>query len=165
MGCLQRRMQGNGKRQPVTRSSERTPVTVKATKPNSQGQETSIKCGAQLIGKQCMVPCSINGVPLQMLLGSGAQVTMVGTAWIEKAVPSVKIMPLASLFPDQTIEISAANGTRSSLEGWAEIDLQIHSVNHGHVRIQVPIVISQDCNHPLLGSHFRDYQRECRSGR
>lgn len=100
-----------------------------------------------------MVSCLINGVPLEMLLDSGAQVTMVGRAWIEKALPDVKIQPLESLFSNQSLEISAANGTEVPLDGWAEIDLQICSENHGHVAIRVPLLISQNCNSPLLGSN------------
>lgn len=100
-----------------------------------------------------MVSCLINGVPLQMLLDSGAQVTMVGRAWIEKALPRVKIQPLEALFANQSLEISAANGTEVLLDGWAEINLQICSENHGHVTIRVPLLISQNCNSPLLGSN------------
>lgn len=100
-----------------------------------------------------MVSCLINGVPLEMLLDSGAQVTMVGRAWIEKALPYVKIQPLESLFANQSLEISAANGTEVPLDGWAEIDLQICSENHGHVVIRVPLLISKNCNSPLLGSN------------
>lgn len=53
---------------------------------------------AQLIGKQCMVSTSINGVSLPILLDSGAQVMMVGKAWMERELLSVKIQPLESLF-------------------------------------------------------------------
>lgn len=88
-----------------------------------------------------------------MLLDSGAQVTMVSKAWIEQALPNIKIQPLGLLFPDQSLEISAANNTRVPLDGWAEIDLQIRSQHHGHVMIRVPLLISHDCNHPLLGSN------------
>lgn len=109
---------------------------------------------AQLIGKRCMVSCTLNGVPLRMLLDSGAQVTMVGKAWMEKALPHVHIQPLESLISDRPLEISAANGTDVPFEGWAEMELQIGSIKHGHVTIQVPILISQNClNYPILGSN------------
>ncbi|XP_057178909.1 uncharacterized protein LOC130547157 [Triplophysa rosa] len=100
-----------------------------------------------------MVSCSIDGVPVQMLLDSGAQVTMVGRPWIEQTLPHIKIQPLASLLVDHSLEISAANNTEVPLDGWAEIDLQICSPHHGHVTIRVPLLISCDCNYPLLGSN------------
>lgn len=147
-------------RLPVTVASNKSPVqvnsaeTVNPVKLTTQRQPTPRKRVAQLIGKRCMVSCAINGVPLQMLLDSGAQVTMVGRAWIEEALPSVKIQPLSSLFPDQPLEISAANGTAVPFDGWAYVDLQICSESHGQTDIQVPILISQSCvNCPLLGSN------------
>ncbi len=91
-----------------------------------------------------MVSTSFNGVPLQMLLDSGAQVTMVGKAWMERESPTV-----ASL----SLEITAVNGTEVPLEGWAEVYLQICSHNHGHMSIRVPLLISRNCSCPVLGSN------------
>lgn len=88
-----------------------------------------------------------------MLLDSGAQVTMVSKSWIEQALPHMKIQPLESLFGDHSLEISAANNTQVPLDGWAEIDLQIRSQYHGHVTVRVPLLISHNCNYPLLGSN------------
>lgn len=101
-----------------------------------------------------MVSCAINGVPLQMLLDSGAQVTMVGRAWMKKTLPNVQIQPLQSLLFDQPLEILAANGTDVPFEGWADVELQVCSQNYGHVTIQVPVLISKNVlNSPLLGSN------------
>ncbi|KAK0134313.1 hypothetical protein N1851_030134 [Merluccius polli] len=100
-----------------------------------------------------MVACSVNGVPHQMLLDSGAQVTIVGRAWVEEALPNVKIQPLESLLARQPLEISAANGTKVPYDGWAEIDLQIGSMSEGQVTIRVPVLISKNCTCSLLGSN------------
>ena len=118
---------------------------------NPPCQPTSKKRVAQLIGKRCMVHCFINDVPLEMLLDSGAQVMMVNREWIEKALPCVKIQSLQSLFNNQSLEISAANGTEVPLDGWAEVDLRIGNQNHGYVTIRVPLLICKNCNGPLLG--------------
>lgn len=89
-----------------------------------------------------------------MLLDSGAQVTMVSRAWIEKNIPHIKIKPLESLLSDQPLEIAAANGTDVPFDGWADTELQIQSVNYGHVAIQVPVLISQhNLNCLILGSN------------
>lgn len=122
--------------------------TTKSTQPSPR------KRLAQLIGKRCMVSCALNGAPIQMLLDSGAQVTMVGENWMKKTLPNVPIQPLESLLSDKPLEISAANGTDVPFEGWADIELQILSKNYGHVTIQVPILVTQNClNHPILGSN------------
>lgn len=89
-----------------------------------------------------------------MLLDSGAQVTMVGKAWMEEALPSVQIQPLDTLLLDEPLAIAAANGTDVPFDGWADVELQVCSKNYGHVTIQVPMFISQNClNCPLLGSN------------
>ncbi len=88
-----------------------------------------------------------------MLLDSGVQVTMVGKAWMERELPTVKLQPLESLFASQSLEITAVNGTEVPLEGWAEVYLQICSHNHGHLSIRVPTLISRNCSCPVLGSN------------
>lgn len=101
-----------------------------------------------------MVLCTMDGAPLQMLLDSGAQVTMVEKAWMEKTLPNTQIQPLESLFPGQHLDITAANGTDVPLEGWADVELQICSHHHGYVAIQVPVLVSRtNLSCPLLGSN------------
>lgn len=121
--------------------------------PSLPSQTDPKKRIAQLIGKRCFVSCNINNVPIEMLLDSGAQVTMVSKSWIDKALPHVTIQSLQSLFANQPFEISAANGTQVPLDGWAEVDLQIRSEHHGSLTIRVPLLISQSCHCPLLGSN------------
>ncbi len=108
---------------------------------------------AQLIDNRCMVSTLINGVPLQMLLDSGAQVTMVGKAWMERELPTVQLQPLESLFASQSLEITTVNDTEVPLEGWAEVYLQICSHNHGHLSISIPLIISKNCSCPVLDSN------------
>lgn len=137
-------------------NSEKPHVKAKAgkcLKSNTSRQPIQKTRVAQLIGKRCMVSCSVNGVPHQMLLDSGAQVTIVGREWVEKALPDVKIQPLDSLLDKQPLEISAANGTEVPYDGWAEIDLQIGSIRQGQLTIKVPALISQSCTCSLLGSN------------
>lgn len=139
------------KEAPAQASQSATASHVKA---NTHCQPLTEKRLAQLIGKRCMVSCAINGVPIKMLLDSGAQVTMVGRTWMEDALPNVKIQPLDALLLDEPLTIAAANGTDVPFDGWAEVELQVCSKNYGNVTIQVPMLISQ--NHlsaPLLGSN------------
>ncbi|KAI4875326.1 hypothetical protein NFI96_030093, partial [Prochilodus magdalenae] len=164
IGCLQRKSSGNevgslGRGPPVTDAIERPPVQKNCSgaanlKKPKQPSSAHRKPVAQLIGKRCMVSCAINGAPIQMLLDSGAQVTIVEKEWIAKALPRLKIMPLDALFTDHPLKVSAANGTGVPFEGWAEVDLQVCSESQGHVAIRVPILIGQSSvNCALLGSN------------
>ena len=143
-------------------------MTVKAEEPFAQASHSKTASRREVpapaqpplrkrphpIGKRCMVSCTINGVPLEILLDSGSQVTMVERAWIDKALPNVRIQPLESLFSEQPLEITAANGTNVPFDGWVDVELQVCSENYGHVNIQVPLLISSNSlNCPLLGSN------------
>lgn len=153
MKVVRKREEVAGEWQTVILSSDKPQEKVKHLNAHCQTHSASQTRVAQPIGKQCMVSCSINGVPLQMLLDSGAQVTTVSKLQIEQALPHIKIQPLGSLFADHYLEISAANNTQVPLDGLAEIDLQIHNQHHGRVTIRVPLLTSRDCNYPLLGSN------------
>ncbi|XP_053732006.1 uncharacterized protein LOC128765344 [Synchiropus splendidus] len=55
---------------------------------------------------------------------------------------------------EQPLKISAANGTEVPFDGWAIVELQIRSENHGHAEIQVPLLISRNgVNCAILGSN------------
>lgn len=123
---------------------------LKSNPPHQPLRKTRV---AQLIGKRCMVSCLVNGVPHQMLLDSGAQVTLVGRAWIEEALPDVLIQPLETLLDKEPLEIAAANGTEVPFDGWAEIELQLGGTSQGQLTIKVPALISQNCTCSLLGSN------------
>lgn len=97
-----------------------------------------------------MLTCYLNGVKTDMLLDSGAQVTIVGKDWLETHLPEITVQSLEDLLPDVPLRITAANGTDVPFEGWAEILMEIKSAKHGQVAIQVPMLVSQNCVSGLL---------------
>lgn len=105
---------------------------------------------AKLIGRKCLLTCTLNGVQIDALLDSGAQVTILEKSWLKKHLPDIKIQPLTDLLPDNPLRITAANGTDVPFEGWAEILVEIKSVRHGQVAINVPMLVSQSCVSGLL---------------
>ncbi len=137
---------------PITeklRSNERTSSFTKSLKQNSVSKGKRV---AQLIGGRCMVTCHLDGVELQMLLDSGAQVSIVEKSWVQKALPNVRIQPLERLLPDHPLRVIAANGTDVPFDGWIEVLLEITSSKHGSVALYVPMLVSQESvSSPLLG--------------
>lgn len=97
-----------------------------------------------------MLTCYLNGVETDMLLDSGAQVTILGKDWLETHLPQIKVQSLEDLLPDVPLKITAANGTDVPFEGWAEILLEIKSAKHGQVAMHVPMLVSQNCVSGLL---------------
>lgn len=127
---------------------------IKTEAPNKQNNTPKKQHIAQLIGGWCMVSCAIDGVLVQMLLDSGAQVTIVGREWVEKALPQVQIQPLETLLLDGPLEVSAANGTNVPFNGWIDVTLDILSASQGSMAVQVPMLVRQNCvGCPLLGSN------------
>lgn len=83
-----------GEGQPVTAANTVFPVPIKFHLENGRSPATHSfkplntvkqKHVAKLIGGKCMLSCYLNGVRTQMLLDSGAQVSMVGKSWVENA--------------------------------------------------------------------------------
>lgn len=88
------------------------------------------KCMATLIDGRCILSCFLNGVKVQMLLDSGAQVSMVGKSWMEQTLPNAVIQPLniqdfsrlaRPLFELLLRPVQASDGTKthnSKSKGW-----------------------------------------------
>lgn len=126
--------------------------TPSSTRPIKQNNFTKKKHVAQLIGGRCTVTCQLNGVKLQMLLDSGAQVSIVEKSWVQKALPNVTIQPLESLLPEHPLKVTAANGREVPFDGWIEVLLEIKSLKYGSVALYVPLLVSQESvSSPLLG--------------
>lgn len=122
----------------------------KPVKPPNKPSKPQRKRVAKLIGKRCMLSCLINGVTTEMLLDSGAQVSIVGRTWIENTLPDAQIQPMASLL-EEDFYATAANGTPIPFEGWTEVLLELKSIEHGNIAIHVPMLVSQSCvETPLL---------------
>lgn len=123
-----------------------------AMQSHKQDTTTKGKLVAKLIGGRCMLDCHLNGVKVQTLLDSGAQVSMVAKQWVSQALPDAEIFPLESLPLDGPLEVTAANGTYVPFDGWMDILVEITSEKHGSVAIHVPMLVSKHCTTgPLIG--------------
>ncbi len=146
-----------GAGQPVTTLNGPSHVKVNCmpthnTENSSWTKRQSSKRAAQLIGRKCMLSCWLNGVLTEMLLDTGAQVSMVGKIWAEKFLPNVSIKPIEDLLSDTQFHITAANGTVIPFVGWIEVLLELKSNGNEDLAIHVPMLVSNCCNdNPLLG--------------
>lgn len=131
----------------VTNHESRTPTDNQPLLRKRAGKGNRV---ARLIGKRCMLTCHLNGVPTEVLLDSGAQVTIMAKSWLEKHLPDTKVRSLEEFLPNDPLRITAANGTDVPFEGWAEVLVEIRSEKHGHLAIHVPMLVSQSCVNGLL---------------
>ncbi len=122
------------------------------TENSSWTKRQSSKRAAQLIGRKCMLSRWLNGVLTEMLLDTGAQVSMVGKIWVEKFLQNVSIKNIEDLLSDTQFHITAANGTVIPFVGWIEVLCELKSNGHEDLAIHVPMLVSNCCNdNPLLG--------------
>ena len=69
---------------PVTVKShpeDERPAATQSYQPPNTVKKTRV---VKLIGGRCMLGCHFDGVKVQMLLDSGAQVSMLGKSWVEQ---------------------------------------------------------------------------------
>ncbi|KAL2097877.1 hypothetical protein ACEWY4_007084 [Coilia grayii] len=107
---------------------------------------------AGLIGSKCLLNCHLSGVEVQVLLDSGAQVSVVSRSWMQEMLPEVEIQSIESLLADHKLHVTAANGTEIPFEGWVSLLLEIRSGKGGEIAINVPmLVVTSYVDHPLVG--------------
>lgn len=107
---------------------------------------------AGLIGSKCLLNCHLGGVETEVLLDSGAQVSVVGRSWLQQKLPEVKMQSIESLLADHKLHVTAANGTEIPFEGWVSLLLEIKSGKGGEIAINVPmLVVTNYMDNPLVG--------------
>ncbi len=82
---------------------------------------TKQKKTASLVGRRCMVQCSLGGVNTSVLWDTGSQVSIVETEWKKRHLPDAEVRPVRELLEEGELNLTAANGTSIPYEGWMEI--------------------------------------------
>ena len=113
---------------------------------------------AKLVGKKCMVSCVLNGVPVEALWDTGAQVSIVSKCWLSKNVSSSKLRNIEDLLGEEAeLNLRAANGGMIPFIGWVEVQFQLASDTHSSVPLTVPILVARDeLEHPVIGYNVID---------
>ena len=82
---------------------------------------------ANLVGKMCKVSCVLNGVPVEALWDTGAQVSVALKSWLGEYLPSLKPRNFAELLGDETgLNLILANGGPLPFDGLVEVQLQLN---------------------------------------
>ena len=72
----------------------------------------------QLIGEKCQMACKMNDVVIQVLLGTGAQVSLLSHKWLESNLPRAKILEAGELLdPCDRLRVQLGNHTEISFLG------------------------------------------------
>ena len=100
---------------------------------------------AKLVGKKCKVSCVLNGVSVEALWDTGAQVSIASKHWLEEYLPSLKLRNIEELLGEETgLNLIGANGGPIPFEGWVEVQFQLASSNQPSNPLTVPLLVARD---------------------
>lgn len=108
---------------------------------------------AKFIGAKALARCDLNGLTVNALLDTGAQVSMIDKSWKEKYLPNTPIRPLSEIFDErEELEVHAVNGEVLPFDGWVLIAVSFSGNGALSQSIMVPFLIcSIPLAQPLLG--------------
>ena len=93
-----------------------------------------------LVGRKCTVTCSINGIPTDALLDTGAQITCISSDWKEQNLPKLKLQPIERLLGISDLELQAVNGTTVPYVGWVETSFAFGEESSVR-KLSVPVLV------------------------
>lgn len=107
-----------------------------------------------LIGKQCLVNCRIDGVPVEALWDSGAQAPVINEAWRAENLPHTILRPIQELLGPEILTGLAANQTEIPFSGWVEVEFKLCNKEVETEALAVSILVSDDpgvAERPIIG--------------
>ena len=103
---------------------------------------------ARLIGNKCNITCKINGKDTIALWDTGAQVSILPHTWLKHHSPRTQIHPITKLFPDGTLQLTAANNTEIPYLGYAELPVWIDKPRK--LEIVVPFLVAKEAQGSVI---------------
>lgn len=98
-----------------------------------------------LIGPRCMVDCFFECVPVQALLDTGSQVTIINEEWKNICFPHIETRKLSELLDEgETLIGRAANQTDIPFSGWVELKFQLGPKRGAQAELLVPVLLSSE---------------------
>ena len=106
----------------------------------------------RLVGKRCLVNCTIEKRPTQVLWDTGAQVSIMSRRWLRDNLPNVPLLDMEPLMtPD--LQLTAANGTSVPYDGWVALDVKFPNqhTTMTHVLTVPFLVTTNKLTEPIIG--------------
>ena len=93
----------------------------------------------------------MNGYPITALLDSGANVSIIDSAWKDRYLPGQDIRPLSELMEDD-LYVTAVTGDAVPYEGWIEVVVNLQGNDDPDLSIRVPFLVSRiKIDRPIVG--------------
>ncbi|XP_035262887.1 uncharacterized protein LOC118221695 [Anguilla anguilla] len=108
-----------------------------------------------LIGKKCMVDCSLEGVATQALWDTGSQVTIINEKWRKSHLPHIQLRSTDEILGENgTIVGRAVNDTPIPFAGWVELQFKLRADGSPQPELLVPVLVSSEpgvAELPIIG--------------
>ncbi|KAG7241586.1 hypothetical protein INR49_025506 [Caranx melampygus] len=150
-----------GKRNP----SRETPQTETPNPHSSYKKSACRTTQITLLGKRCLVKCTLDGVAVDALWDTGAQATIINEGWRAKHLPHTVLRPLKDQSTSGKINLIAANGTPISIIGWLNIELKLYKEEKETEAFTVPTLVANDscaAVRPIIGFNVIEKSKEAK---
>ena len=107
----------------------------------------------KLVGKQCVVHCSLDDVPVEVLWDTGAQVFIVHSNWLTNNFPGLRPRSVSEL-TEGGFDVKSASGVGILILGWVPLRFKLHSTEESDPSpLIVPFLVSDKAglDRPILG--------------
>ena len=106
---------------------------------------------ARLIGEKCLINCRLSKKRTEVLLDTGAQVSLVSQSWLHQHHPDVNIQDIKELMSkEDQPRVRWGNNVEIPYSGYVELQFSLDGQKSS--LIDVPfLVIPGELDHPLLG--------------
>lgn len=108
----------------------------------------------KMIGRRCLVHCTLDKVPTLALWDTGAQASIISEEWRSQHLPQTAVRPVEELLGPGTLIGVAANQTEIPFVGWVEVEFQLNGKLNQSQRLHIPVLVSSDPNvaeEPIIG--------------
>lgn len=109
---------------------------------------------AAFVGKQCLVPCYLQGLLVDALWDTGSQVCIVDEQWKSEHLPNIRLRNVAEVIDaPEELRLVAANGQEIPYIGWMEVSfgLALNEVETDELLIPVLVMRGSQLRHPIVG--------------
>lgn len=95
----------------------------------------------------------LNGVPVEVLWYTGAQLSVASKSWLGEYLPSLKPRNIAELLGEEAgLNLIGANGGPIPFDGWVEVQFQLTSGAQSSTPLTVPLLVARnDLEYPIIG--------------
>ena len=107
---------------------------------------------ANLVGERCVIACQLNEVDTEVLLDTGAQVSLITQNQLRQISPNTEVRNVAELLDEQdSLRVQWGNSSSIPFVGWVELPMSIGEEEHQIVSNIPFLVLTEDLENTLVG--------------